>query len=363
MALQNIGKMWWPDPYSIWGIQFSTGYPLWSANANYTLNATNTRLGQVFGVGRAGTVTHLCFRVRTVTSAQTLRVGLYTVDAAGNPTSTLYGGSAYATQATPAADTQYEVDITDATMTLGDQVAFVVEWDGTQGDLGISVYGQGRTIDSTLSRYTSSWQTKARARLSFSLKYSDGSYWAPYPFIHTTTARTFNASTAVADEYALKVTMPFTCRAVGLWSLPHFTSGTNAYDFVLYEGTTVRATRANYDSDVMNNGELFHAFFSTPYTLNAGTTYYLAAKPNTTTNIQFYTPTLGSAAHLETFPAGVAAYADRRLDGGNWLNDIQTEYMPIGLIIDQLDDGRGPTPAELAAAMWSNVTSPNRSLS
>lgn len=342
MALAGVGRILWPDPYSVFGVHYGTGFPLWSTSANYTLNATNTRLGQTFIVERAGTVTHVCFRVRTSTTAQTLRVGLYTVDDAGNPTSTTYGGSAYATQATPSADTQYEVDITDATMVLNDKCSLVVEWDGTQGDVGLSVIANGRVMGGgALNRYTSSWQTKASARLAFALKYSSGTqYWAPYPFTHTTTNRAFNAGTSGADEYALKMTIPFTCRAVGCYALGSaYTSGTNPYDFVLYEGTTSRASSVNNDSDIAVASEIFQAMFATPYTLSAGTTYYLSAKPNTTTSIAFQTPTVGTAAHFGTFPAGTGVYADRRIDAGAWANDITTEYMPIGLIIDQLDDG------------------------
>lgn len=345
MALANCGKLYWPDPTIIGAVSVSASFPLFNVGANYILDATNTRLGQRFIVARSGTVTHLCVRVRNVTTAETLRVGLYTLDTSGNPTATTYGGSAYATISSPTADTQYEVDITDATMTAGDGCALVVEWDSTQGSVGLAVNSSNGTIGSSFVRYTTTWQTPAGVRLMHALKYSDSpNYWALQPYINTVTARLFNAGTSTADEYALKFTAPFKARVVGLYFWAVTYTGTSAYDFHLYEGTTSRASVTNVDSDALYAAPAVGApcvYFTSPYTITAGTTYYAAIKPNTTADIQLQHPTVGNAAHLSTFPAGSIAYADRRLNGGAWLNDTPKEYCPVGLIIDQLDDGAG----------------------
>src|SRR4051812_42558507 len=104
MALATLGKIHWPDPNR------PGGFASLSSSANFQINNTGYRAAWIFPVPRTGTITKVGIRIHTCASVQLSRLGLYTLDGSGQPTSTGYGGSAYGTF-TPAATTYFEVTL------------------------------------------------------------------------------------------------------------------------------------------------------------------------------------------------------------------------------------------------------------
>src|SRR5688572_25458479 len=75
---------------------------------NFWIDASGEKSSFVIQVPKTGSITHVGFRVASVSSSQTLRAGIETLSG-GAPSGSQYGGSAVGTQASPAADTFYEV--------------------------------------------------------------------------------------------------------------------------------------------------------------------------------------------------------------------------------------------------------------
>lgn len=341
MALADIGRLFYPNFAPLIATTISTGFPLFSTSANYKLSAANTRLAMVFPAFRAGTVTHVAIRVRAATTPQALRVGLYAVDTEGDPTTTAYGGSAHGTIAVPAANTIHEVALgTPATLTAGDVVAVVVEWDATQGDVDLAAYNSSAGRDrGYAARYAgTSWSPDYRD-LWHLLKFDDGAYASSAPMQDSTAVRNVNSGTS---EYGLVLPIPFRCRAVGLYGF-FAASAALAGSVVgrVYSGTTELAS-GTIDADAIfpAQGSGCSSWrLASPVTLDAGTYHLGLTSTLSGGSLTLYCPTVGANAHLDAFPAGRDCHQATR-SGGAW-TDVATEYTPIGLVIDQIDDGTG----------------------
>ncbi len=107
------------------------------------MDASGEKAAFIFKIPKSGTITEIGFRTGAVTTADTLKAGLYTVDTSNNPTATAYGGMVAGTQASPAANTWYAVALgTNCTATAGDVVAVVIEFNSyVAGNLNISRTG------------------------------------------------------------------------------------------------------------------------------------------------------------------------------------------------------------------------------
>ena len=77
-----------------------------------TLDASGEKAASIFRVPKTGNIRTLRFRLGTVTTGQTLKAGLYTVDTSGDPTTTAYGGMAVGTVAVADGDDNTEKVVT-----------------------------------------------------------------------------------------------------------------------------------------------------------------------------------------------------------------------------------------------------------
>jgi hypothetical protein len=340
MALVSCGQLFYPNPVR----QVVAGAI--STNARNQINGSGQRWAHSFVVPRSGTCTKAGIRVNTCASAVTCRLGLYTVDSSGNPTSTTYGGSTYATF-TPSANTYSEVTFgTSATMTAGNECALVVEFDSTAGDMFLSATDTAVTPHGQYPLTTkfngSTWTPSASAHVPFChIYYSDDSGTYPdifaIPYTGIISAATYNLNTAGADEYGIKMTVPFACRVVGIWSSFN-PSGAGAFECILYDGTTAlkTATDTGKASAVTTNVRL--EYFSSGQTLTADQTVRAALRPTTTSNVQYRRVALFAADGVQSLGLPKGTCETKRLDQGSW-SDTTTNLPGVGLIIDQLDNG------------------------
>lgn len=317
-----------------------------SPNAGYQINGSGHRYAWVFPVPRSGTITKAGIRISTCASAVTSRLGLYTVDTNGDPTSTSYGSSAYGTF-TPAADTYSEVTLgTAATATCGNIAALVVEFDSTAGDMFVSA-GNQTWLEGILpypSKYNgSSWtkQTSGTMLLGH-LYYSDsGGLWPDVglaPFADTQTVGTFN-NASTPDERGIRITLPFKCRIAGIWH--GFSYGTSAdFDAVLYSDTTELKAVSVDAAHCSTTGTSYTRkhWFGSGHTVSAGDTVIAAIRPTTTNNVSYRQYTTFGAGSEQSLGLPQGSCLATRTDAGSW--SYTTTIVPtMGLIIDQLDDG------------------------
>lgn len=308
--------------------------------AGLVIDAAAEKVAFIFQIPKTGTITTLGFLTGVVTTADTLKVGLYTVDpATGVPTATAYGGMVAGTQAAPASNTFYEVALgTNASATVDDVVAMVIEFNSfVAGNLKIAM------MDATVARgfpYVAHYAPAAWAKYGYTpdcvVKYNDGTYGPEGCLPIITSAATSFTTTSTPDEVALRVSVPFVSRAWGCWILVDADADC---EVILYEGTTVRAT-ATIDKDVRGAtvGRIFQLKFPTAYALAANTEYFLALKPSGT--VSYYDFSINAAGIMDCFSGGQNIYFASRTDAGAWsLNTSRRLW--AGLILDQFDDGAG----------------------
>jgi len=309
-----------------------------------TIDASGEKAGFVFAVPKTGTIDRVGFTTRAVTTAQTLRAGLETTDTTNYlPTGTQYGGSAVGTQASPAANTFYEVTLgTGASATKGDIIAIVVQFDATVGNLVIGSIdnesGGANTSFPYVAAYTTSWAKVNTAVGMHSVRYSDGTYEHVGQCVPTSPRDdTFFNNGSAADEIGNRFTLAAPCRVAGIFSGVNHISA--AVDYVLYEGTTALGTISVPAGLQAASTGYEHFYFSSPLTLSAGTVYRLVVKPTTTSNANVREAIMLNAAMLDMLPGGSDWYKTSRADAGSWTDTDTRRIWALGLLIDQIDDG------------------------
>jgi len=296
-----------------------------------------------------GTIAKVGFRTGTVTTGDTLKIGIYTVDAAtGNATSTLYGSSTTTTVVIADANDNvwFLADIGDATgATSGDFVAVVLEFNSyVAGNLNIST-ADGSNHAALLpytGRFTAAAWAKTVNAPMVTFEYSGGTY---HPISGAFPAAVLNDesyhSGSTPDERGNKLTLPFKCRAVGVW----FYGDTNAdVSIKLYDtdGSTVLAS-VTYDPNVQQAATLGIKYvrFAAAVILNAGSAYRLTVLPADTTSSALGSLDVDSTvgvAMMDALPGGQNVHYTARTDAGAW-SQTTTRRAMIGLLLDQVDDG------------------------
>lgn len=311
-----------------------------SGYSTMALDASGEQAAFIFQIPESGTVDAIRIRVVGATTPELLRVGLYTVDASGNPTASAYGGMVAGT-GTPAANSDLRVALaTSATVVAGEFAAVVVEFDSAVGAVSIGRAFNPQSNIPYSALFTASW-AKSHEPPVFALEYAGGIYHNAFgvlPFTGGMSAESFHLNTGIFDEYGFLWTPPFPGRLRGV--LAFLGPGGNAYELVRYDGTTPVETLA-FDGDYAGNGGLrvTTLLLPTPAVFAAGDPVRVAIRPTTGSGIFLAHGTVGDAAVLGAwFGAGFTLC--RRLDQGAWTDE--TTMVPFMFpLFDQLDDGAG----------------------
>lgn len=308
-----------------------------SALFGQVLNASGEKASAIYKVTKTGTLETIGFRVGNVSNSQTLRISAQTVSG-GNATGSAYGGMVAVTLASPVADTFYTVTLgTSASATVNEEVAIVIEFDSTVGDLEIDYINTGRQGFPYIALYTGSW-TKGDDIPAIAIGYDDGSYentgMLPYESIVTVA---FNSGDT-PDERALRFSFPYPCRVSGFWIA--IDTNQNAFDVVLYEGTTVKET-VSFPAGAYGSiaAEIMFGRFDAGVLITKDTEYFLAVKPGAS-DVGLREFTVDAAAIMDSFDGGQNIYFGSRTDAGAWSTDT-VRRPQMGVYIDQLDDGVG----------------------
>lgn len=338
MALQTIpgGGFAFPHPTQLWHS---------SGNWNHQINATDEKVAGIFRIPKDGTISDLIFTVGALTTPQTLRVGIETVDSSGNPTGIQYGGSAVGT-VTPTANTQFEVSLgTDATVTAPDLVAVVIQFDSTVGDLnitGMDVPGGSRQGFPYINFYTTSWAKQQGGIVNMGIKYDDGSYeYTGALLLETNVGQQFN-NTSTPDERGLYFSLPGPFRIYGFWMVADID---NNADIILYDSdgsTELTSLSLTSGPRGATATQFYNMPFASPQVLLANTNYRLILKPTSASNIDMRYITLNSslASIMAMWPGGTTVHWTSRTDAGSWTQDTARRPL-MGLLCDQMDNGVG----------------------
>lgn len=312
-----------------------------TAFTSFLLDASGEKFAVVFRVPKSGNISHVGFRTATVTTPQTLRVGIQTLSS-GDASGSAYGSMTAGTQAAPASNTWYEVALgAAAAATAGDMVAAVIEFDSSVGNLNIAgcLSGSNGSLFPYPSLFTGSW-ARTSAPPILTVKYDDGTYGiiGAWPVSGISAANFNNASTP--DEKALRFQLPFPARITGYEAMLSVASNAADFDVVLYSGTTALATASHDADNVSGTGSTrrIWGFFNSPQDLAANTVYRLALKPTTANNITNVEFTFPSNASMASIFGGIEWYWSERTDAGSW-SDTTTKRPNIYPLFDKFDDG------------------------
>lgn len=239
------------------------------------------------------------------------------------------------------------------TVTHGDRIAVVIEYDGagrlsadsvivsagTGNMMGVAAHGSYASL-----KTSGSWATTSGAVPNIIFEFNDGTFgkfMGTYP-VSAINTHAFKQDTAVTDEHALEFqfTGPVKLEAVCLTAL----SGaiTADFDVVLYTGTTALATATGFAEDMTGSstGRPMWQVFPAETLLSANTTYRIGVRPNqTTSNITIYSFDVNDANHWTVHPMGTAWKYATRVDLGSWAAATATRRLVMGLLVSGIDDG------------------------
>lgn len=319
------------------------------------IDAAGEKGGMVFEIPKTGNINTIRVRLLTTTTGQQLTVGIYTVDASGNPTTTAYGGMVAGTVSVADTDDNLEKVVTLGTAcaaTEGDVVAVVVEFTSTAGNLQIARGGMlAMGFPYTLAYLAGAWGGRSANVPVVALGYDDGTYPHIYGVVpHTAgiTSVAYNSGTVTFDEYGSLWTPDVPVRLKGLY-IPAYAAAAGAdAEWIAYDGTTALQT-INVDGDFFRSTGVGNVArrFPTPITINAGESRRLAVRPTTANSVTLNYFGVGTTAALEAAMGG-SFVGTRRLNQGAW--DEASPYVAthpssawltgIFPIFDMLDDGR-----------------------
>lgn len=360
MALVASGWLHHPLALLAGGLQSIT-----MATTTVSFDSTTDRLAWVGRAYQTDSIAKINFRCSAAATPFTVEVRIETVSN-GRPTGTLWAANTNGTVVTGVG--WKTVTLTAAaSVTPGQEFAIVFVWSATSSPSSTFTIAGGNLLITSMSGH-----------YPVGLQDTGGGTWGalstngPYCWIvEMTTAgvvsfpglvpvdtgviTAFNNGTN-PNERAMKFISPMKCRAIGMRVAMFNIAAGADFTFSLWDSTdnpgaapTPLAQTASQDGDFAlstTQDGYVDLFFSAPYTLVAGTTYYLGVRPDTANSIglgELTTATVTNA--IRAFGIGViTAHLSTRqwvgTDPGAW-TDTTTTLPLISLILDQLDDGTG----------------------
>lgn len=330
------------------------------AGNSITMDATGERCGCIQFIKQAGNIAKVIFYNAAITSGDTIKASIQTVDANGVPSGTVWatatGNKAYGTVAISTSDTGWHtVTFTEvAPVVAGDIIAVVFEWNSyVAGNMrfyyntGVSA-GAGGTISypivvTDITASPGTWakgSTYGASGLAMVLEYSGGTYYINTNGESSGTGASFALNTGTTpDEMGNYFQVPFTMRAYGFWLYADVdyeltlslqsSAGTVLANRVISSsmrfGTGNGVWRINFDSDP-----------AATVTLNASTWYRIVITPSTANSCAIWYLDVPSAAAMAVLDGGTLCYRTDRTNAGSW-SETTTQRIGIGLLIDQVD--------------------------
>lgn len=360
MTLAACGVNYYP--VRIGGSELSSGLGL--TRTNLTFDSTSDRLAWVGDSNFAGTIAKVYFRTGTVTTGTTVQIQIETVTN-GRPSGTIFSAGASGTVAIADTDDGVWKTVTigtPPTLAAGNQFAIVMTYSsGATPNLIITSMpgnetGNGSVYPLCLQDTGGGTWAHQNSGMEWIVELGSGDI-ACLPCLSSSEANgTFTAfnSSSSPNEYALKLTLPFKCRIIGLSAL--IGNVATGADFTMslwpssssVDGDALGQATVDGDSAVSTTADGYYTRHFTAVTGAAGSTYYLGIRADTANNLalaSLVAPT-GITNAVRAFPTQTitAHLATRAWSGGtagSWTETATTTLPLISLVIDQLDDGAG----------------------
>jgi hypothetical protein len=237
------------------------------------------------------------------------------------------------------------------TVNFNGPVAVVIEFDAS-GRLGSdSVVINALTVSATnfintqgiAALKSGTWSAQSVGSILI-LEFDDGTFGS-VSYLNTLPASAFNthtfaSNTGGADEYALAINLPFSCKIDGGWAFVGETVNSSDFDILLYSGTSALSSYT-VDANMMstNGARLLEFTFNGEVALAANTTYYLSFRPTTTNSIVLYSYDVSNANFFSATFAGTGLAYATRLDQGTWAATTNTRRLFAGVRISSITTG------------------------
>ena len=224
----------------------------------------------------------------------------------------------------------------DRTVALGELIAVVLEFDGA-GRLGADavnmLYPTAHPFERGMVNFNGSTWGSLGANTCV-LTFADGAVGIlepGQPHNNNTVQVNFNSS-STPDEHALRFTPSYDCKIDAFLVSVAPSSGVANFDVVLYEGTTALVTASIDANTVRSTNPLLQRLPIAETTLTEATTYYIAVKPTTTTNVGLRVIDVASSAVRACLPEAISCGYSTRVDGGAWSNnDLRMPIISVSL--------------------------------
>jgi hypothetical protein len=341
MALQTFGGgLLYPPPEYGMASNNSPDY-----EADLLLDADGEKWAFVFRAPKAGDLSKVRFRTKTVTTGDTLKISFQDVDATDGDPDEVVDQSVTQVIGDGDDDTGFYVTMgSNRTVAKDELCSLVVEFNSyVAGNLNLlgryALNPVSRVAEYYLTQKDGTWTKDKIKQPAFSIEYSDGSYaWLPWssPSGDITTT-TFNSG-STPDEIGNKITLPFPATCIGLWA---YVDGDNAFDLVLYDDSDTARMTISMDSDVRaaTACQRYERYASSTWDIPKDTAYRVMIKPGAS-NITAYDQDLVAAAAQDQMIGGQNVLKSSRTDAGGWTDDTSNR-IPCGLILGAFDDGIG----------------------
>lgn len=346
MATQIHGGLWFPTVFQ----SGATGALVFGT---MLMDAAAEKAAYIFTIPKTGTLDTYEFRIGSVTNNPDngLRISFQNLDANGDPDGTqdqfrdIAGPFSANTWIVPGLITSDGTDTgTKRSVTVGDRIAVVIEFVSFVAGDSLQILSLQNFSNSAekldgqefyCDQFLVAWGKTAGDIPNGALKYETSGYYPingwTFPLL-TGNARAYNSG-STPDEISLRFQIPFAGECDGAWVRLDMDGDC---DVVLYDGTTVLAS-ASLDSSarlVAAGANVFARW--TPQVLAANTTYRIALKPTTVTNVTLFTWTSDNAGLMAAASGGIEWYRSERTDAGAW-SDTTTERPLIGLHLNAID--------------------------
>lgn len=324
-----------------------------TASNSVIIDADGEALAYIFDAQSTDTLTKIGFLTGTVTTGGTIDVRVETVDAAtGFPTGTLWGTTTNYVHTLANSDDNVYVEVTltsGASLTRGDMFAVVFKrpsGGALNGQLRFITGLSYQAFPSTNIYTAGAWSAySGNNSPACSLYFSTGGY-STMKGVNGHVALIFSSNVTVTfnnvstpDVYGNRFSVPFDCKAAGIWVLADFDGDA---DLKLYgsDGVTVLASVSNTAlTPAIASSGVNYRFFSSDVSLSANTVYRVAIEPSSSTSLTAYFATYHSSAIRAQSILGAQAYhtsAKNPTGTGSWTDD-ETRVVFIGVMLSSID--------------------------
>lgn len=363
MSLVDIpGGMWWPGP--------PNAYQFGLDSSQFVIDAVDERSALIFQAPKAGDISGLKFRTKTVTTGATVTVGLYSLDTSGQP-DIASGALATKTLVVDAADDNMWLSSTlDTPLTVarGQIMSMVISQPSSSaGSMQImTTSGSASTSWAGAFPYgalyvPSTWSKSGTLRPLFLAEYASsggiyplygrGNYYHPLDNTATPISSIQWNSGSAQKEYGIIFTPTHRMKVDGAW-IQIFHGTLSDYYIKIYsdplgtpsEMATSPLIKGGY-APTGGSQSLEHVMLTSEATFEAGQKYAITIKPDTANNITLYKTTITSAG-IENSEAGSSFYGGFRAAGA-FTEESTTRYF-MGLHLTAMDNGLGAGRATLA---------------